>query len=218
MPEQQDNVTSNLDEKLNVNPDTGKSTSGNSEGTGTSGKDENIQSTIQKHAELRNEAEEKARKLAEEKEALEKQAAEMATKLRKEQEDRVALTLAGVIKSARISEKAKETYLQDPVKWFLAYSDNASNVSWDSLVESVKDQKILSGFVAKVEDVVGVTQPQQPKQSTISDEFTDKDNSGDTGNEGFDIARIKSMTPYELAKLPSDIKNTLMRAGSTSTE
>lgn len=207
--------TSKPNDPLNVIPSEsdGKSTSGDQATDMSGGDSDNTQAAVQKQVELRRLAEEKAEKLAEEKRELEEARQKDQLELRTEREARIKSALTSKIQNSSLTQTVKDRFLKDPVKYFIANQSESKEWTWGDVASAVDNVETLNGWLKDIEGTYGV-QTNQTSPS-LKDTFVDRDRPNDnTPSDGeLTIDRIKKMTPYEINKLPLDVKNQLKEAG-----
>lgn len=212
--QQNTNETSKVTIDLNVIPgQPGNSTSQPSKPTepsGGDGSDANTQAAVQKHVELRKQAEETAAN--EKKRANELQMENI--RLKKEQYSSAILNR---IKSSKLPESYRKRIEADPVKWLSAHANGMpENATWDDFGKVVTEQ--LDGIVSGLEVDLGFEKPNDSNdQSNKKSSFTDSNrtpNGGQSSNDGkITLDQVKKMSPYELANLPDEVKQQLMHSG-----
>lgn len=205
--------TSKPNDALNVTPTNGESTSDN-KATEVSSGDANTQAAVQKQVELRQKAEadaEEARKKAEEAEEARQKAEAEAKSIK---EERIREKLANRIQSSNLPQTVKDRFSKDPVRYFIANQAESKEWTWGEVADAVGNVETLDAWMKDIEGTYGVASNPNNNPSA-KDTFVDSDkpNTSTPSDGELTPDRIKNMSPYELAKLPEDVRNKLKEAG-----
>lgn len=207
-------TTSKPNEVLNVTPvDSTEKPTSTDKVSDMSSSGDNSQAAVQKQVELRQKAEQEAEKLR-----LEKQEAETARQkaeelLRTERESRIKSTLENRIQNSNLPQTVKDRFVKDPIKFFIANQTEDKSWTWDDVANQVNNVDSLNMWMKDIEGTYGTQNFNQPQ--TKKDIFVDSDKPVDRSpSDGqLTLERIKAMSPYEISRLPKDVRDKIKESG-----
>ncbi len=167
----------------------------------------NVQQAIQKHAELREKAEAEAKEAKEKLEVSEKEKTDLLAKIEANKRENLESAIKNRIASSNLPDGLKARIAKDPVKWVTTNADSApQDQNVDSTTKFVSEN--LDNLVKTWETELGVTT--SPRTT-----FVDSDNASiQTPGKTISVDDLKKMSPYEIARLPKEVKEKLLNAGS----
>ena len=167
---------------------------------------ENVQKAVQDQVKLRKEAEEKAMKANLAADEAKKQLQEREAELIETKKQGIIKDIKARLDKSVLPQAYKDRIVKDPVKWFLAHTDSKAE-TWEQAEKLVAGE--LDGLVGSLEKELIVATPQNKP-------FVDTDNPQYTTPDGkISVEKLRKMSPYDIAKLPEDVKQQLRKAGDT---
>lgn len=170
--------------------------------------DANVQQAIQKHAELRKEAEAKAAEAQEKLQKAEEEKQNLLNQIEENKRKGLESSVKSRIEKSNLPDGLKARIAKDPVKWVLSNADNAPQDQQNVDDTSKFVSENLDNLVTVWERELGVTT--SPRST-----FVDSDNASiQTPGKTISVDDLKKMSPYEIQRLPKEVKEKLLNAGS----